>query len=225
MSKKINPHTYKEIIEIPEKYKHNLPTSYDVIGDIAQIKISEKLLPYKNNIADAFLKTYKHIKTVCLISPDSGELRKRNVEIIGGEKRLETVHKEYGAKFKLNIEKVYFSPRLATERKRIADLVKKNEVIIDMFTGIAPFPVLIAKHADPKIIYGIEKNEDAFLYAKENISLNNVLNKIEVINEDAIKILLDTSDLYIYKSSSSSSNLLFPSHNKFTTSAIFIALS
>jgi tRNA (guanine37-N1)-methyltransferase len=177
--------SYKEIVEIPEDLKNILPTSFDIIGDIALLKIPDELQKYKKDIADAFLKTYKNIKTVCEIKPVSGELRTRTIKIIGGEKKLETIHKEYNVRFKVNVEKTYFSPRLANERKKIADTVRKNEVIVDMFAGVAPFPIIIAKHADPKIIYAIEKNKDAVKYAKENIKINNLLDKIEVIHTDA----------------------------------------
>jgi tRNA (guanine37-N1)-methyltransferase len=177
--------SYKEIVELPEDLKNILPTSFDIIGDIALLKIPDELQKYKKDIADAFLKTYKNIKTVCEIKPVSGELRTRTIKIIGGEKKLETIHKEYNARFKVNVEKTYFSPRLANERKKIADTVRKNEVIVDMFAGVAPFPIIIAKHADPKIIYAIEKNKDAVKYAKENIKINNLLDKIEVIHTDA----------------------------------------
>ena len=205
---------YKEITDIPDKLKIVLPTSFDVIGDIALIKIPKELYPYKNKISQAFLQTYKHIKTVCLSSPVSGELRIRDIEIIGGENKLETIHKEYGAKFKLDIKKVYFSPRLATERKRIADLVKENEVIIDMFTGVAPFPIVIAKHANPRIIYGIEKNKNAFFYAKENVKLNKLLDKIEIFNDDAKNVDKIFEDLNI-KADRIIMNLPFSAQNFF----------
>jgi len=185
MNREKRPKSYKEIVEIPKNLIEELPTSFDIIGNIALIKIPDCLQKYKKNLADAFLTTYKNISTVCQVSPVSGELRTRNIEIIGGENKLETIHKEYGARFKVNIEKTYFSPRLANERRKIADQVKKNEIIIDMFTGVAPFPIIIAKHANPKIVYAIEKNEDAVRYAKDNVKLNMVLDKIEVIHADA----------------------------------------
>lgn len=185
MSREKRPRSYKEIVEIPKELIAELPTSFDIIGDIALVKIPDCLLEHKTKIADAFLKTYKHIHTVCQISPVSGELRTRPVKIIGGEKKTETIHKEFGAKFKADIEKTYFSPRLANERKKIANQVQEGEVIVDMFTGVAPFPIIIAKHSNPKIIYAIEKNKDAVEFAKENIKINKVLDKVEIIHEDA----------------------------------------
>ena len=57
-----------------------------------------------------------------------------------------------------------------------------------MFTGIAPFPIMIAKYAKPKIIYAFDKNKNAIKYAKENIKINNVLDKVELVCTDALNI-------------------------------------
>lgn len=182
------PRSYKEIISFPKKLQNELPTSYDIVGDIILIRLSKKLQRYKKEIGELLIKSNKNIKTVCLIEPVSGELRTRNIEVIAGEKLTETIHKEYGLNFNLDVEKTYFSPRLATERKRIAGLVKPGETIVDMFTGVAPFSIMIAKYASPKIIYAIDKNLDAVEYARQNIKRNNVLDKIEVIHADIKKV-------------------------------------
>lgn len=183
------PKSYKEIVEIPNDLLDELPSSYDIIGDIALIKIDDNLYKHRKKIAKAMLETSKNIKTVCLIKPVSGELRTRQIEIIGGEQKTETIYKEFGTMLKLDVGKVYFSPRLSSERKRVADLVKKDEIIVDMFTGVAPFPVMIAKYADPKIIYAIDKNKDAIDYAQFNITKNNALDKVELFCDDSRNII------------------------------------
>jgi tRNA (guanine37-N1)-methyltransferase len=183
------PKSYKEIVKIPSDLLDKLPTSYDIIGDIALVKIDEKLYKHRKKIAKAMLETSKSIKTVCLVKPVSGELRTRQVEIIGGEQRTETIYKEYDTMLKLDVSKVYFSPRLSSERKRVADLVKKDEIIVDMFTGIAPFPIMITKYANPKIIYAIDKNKDAIEYAQLNIAKNKALDKVELFCGDTRNII------------------------------------
>ena len=188
MNKDTKTKSYKGIIKIPQNLKKDLPTSFDVIGDIILVKLRDNLNKYKKQIAQALLKNHKNIKTVCLIHPVSGELRTRKIEIIGGEKRTKTIHKEYGLNFTVDIQKAYFSTRLANERKRITDQVKDNEIVVDMFTGVAPFPIMIAKYAKPKIIYAFDKNKDAIKYAKENIKINNVLDKVEAIYIDALNV-------------------------------------
>lgn len=202
------PRSYKEIISIPDNLKNKLPSSFDVIGDIILLKINRNLINYKKKIGDSLLAVNKNVKTVCMVEPVSGEFRTRNIEIISGENRSTTTHIEHGLIFDIDVKKTYFSPRLANERKRVAKLVRNNETVVDMFSGVAPFSIMIAKYANPKIIYAIDKNIEAIKYAKQNIKKNNVLDKIEVINADAKdihKILKNEADRIIM-------NLPFSSH-------------
>ena len=180
--------SYKEIVSIPDNLKHELPTSYDVVGDILLLKLPNNLMKYQNEIGESLLKSNKNIRTVCLIEPVSGEFRTRNIKVIAGVKQTKTTHKEYGLVLDVDIKKSYFSSRLATERKRIATLVKPNEIVVDMFAGVAPFSIMIAKYANPKIIYAIDKNKDAIALAQQNIKRNNVLDKIDSIHADARKV-------------------------------------
>lgn len=180
--------SYKKLVKVPKKFRKNLPTSYDIIGDIALIKIDQSLEKYNSLVGNAILKANKNIKTVCNKKPVSGELRTREIEVIAGEKKTETIHKEFGLKFFVDIEKVYFSPRLANERKRVSELVKKGEVIVDMFCGVGPFPIVIKKFSNPKIIFAVDKNKKAIELAKRNIRLNKMIEYIKPINEDAKNI-------------------------------------
>lgn len=158
----------------------------DFIGDIAVIKLKNEDIA--KEVANAIIKTNKHVKTVCLDRGVKEDFRIRDLEIILGES-TETTHKEYGIKMKLDIKKVYFSPRLAAERMRVAKQVKENEIVIDMFAGIAPFSLIIAKFAKPKKIYAIDKNPWAIKYARENVRINKMEEIIEVIEGDAKNIL------------------------------------
>lgn len=186
MKNEKKPNSYKEVAEIPAKLKEKLPSSFDVVGSILLIKLDIIFDNYKNEIANALLKSHKNIKTICQIYPVSGEFRTRKIEIIGGIESTETIHKEYGLKFYVDVKRTYFSSRLANERKRIMEQVKKDEIIVDMFTGVAPFSVMIAKYASPKIIYAFDKNTDAIKYAKKNITINKVLDKIDLIKGDSV---------------------------------------
>ena len=180
--------SYKDILQLPMGLQELLPTSFDIIGSILLVKLPEELVLYKKDIGKALLATQKHVETVCLVKPVTGELRTRDVEIIAGKKTTLTIHKEHGLFFYVDIEKTYFSPRLAGERKRIADQVQQNEVIVDMFTGVAPFPIMIATYAQPAMIIAVDKNKEAVHLAKKNCALNKTLDTIEIICDDAVHI-------------------------------------
>ena len=167
-----------------------VPTSYDVVGDIAILDIPEELKHAQELIAKAVFEVHPNVKVVAKkTGPIFGEFRVRGAEIIAGESRTITIHKEYGCRYKVDISKVYFSPRLATEHKRVASQVKPGETIIDMFAGVGPFSILIAKTMPIEKIYAIDKNPDAFELLKENINLNKVQDHIIPILGDAKEIV------------------------------------
>ena len=111
-----------------------------------------------------------------------GTIRIRDLELIAGEDDPVTIHKEHGARLKLNVKEVYFSPRLATERKRVSDSVHDGENILDMFCGIGPFPIVIARNNDVNIT-GVDINENAIKYFEENIKLNKLENILAICGD------------------------------------------
>ena len=112
-------------------------TSFDVVGDIAIIKVPEKLQHRKLVIAQAVMKTNSNIKTVLnQTSPVSGSFRLRELEHLFGEEKTETIYQEYGCCFKVDLASAYFSPRLSFERMRITNLVSHGETIVNMFAGV-----------------------------------------------------------------------------------------
>ncbi len=124
-----------------DEIKNLAPRSFDIFGGIAVLRLVDDLRNYESEIAGALLLSHSNIKTVCIDSGVKGEFRLRNLRIIGGDNNFISVHKENGMEFKADISKVYFSPRLATERERLCLLVQDGEFVLDAFAGVAPFSV------------------------------------------------------------------------------------
>ncbi len=208
---KAKVNSYKDFIKIHDEIKDKLPSSYDIIGNIAIIKLKDDALKYDNIIGDALLKSNKSIKTVCSTTSVGGEYRTRDIKIIAGKKTTETIHREYGLSFTLDVKNTYYSPRLANERMRITKLVKPNEIVVDMFAGVGPFSIMIAKYAKPKVVIAVDKNNYATDYAHKNILRNKVLDKVEIICTDSkyIKKFIDMKADRIIM------NLPFSSYNFF----------
>ncbi|MEM3399657.1 MAG: class I SAM-dependent methyltransferase family protein [Candidatus Micrarchaeia archaeon] len=149
--------------------------SFDIIGDIAVIEIDDALGEKKRIVADALMRMHRNIRVVARkTGPMGGIFRTRPLEIIAGENRTETLHRENGCVFKLDVASAYFSPRLSHERERIASLVGENEKVFALFAGVGPYPILIAKRQPKTKIYAIELNPHAFRYLEQNIRLNGV---------------------------------------------------
>lgn len=168
-----------------------LYSSFDIIGDIAILKLPRALEDKGAIIAEAVMQINKHVRTVlCQTSPVSGEYRLRELRWLGGERKTETIHKEHGCLFKVDLAKCYFSPRLLYERMRIARQVKPGEVIVNMFAGVGCFSIIIAKHSGAKKIYSIDINPNAVRYMQINISLNKVDDIVEAIEGDSKEVIL-----------------------------------
>ncbi|AKB19156.1 MULTISPECIES: class I SAM-dependent methyltransferase family protein [unclassified Methanosarcina] len=191
--------------------------AYELIGDIALLEDPD-LDPQKaSRIADALLLTHPNIKTVLKpLTPVIGEFRVREFEIVAGEPRTVTVHREYGCRYKVDLAKAYFTPRLSTERSRILSWILEGDTVVDMFAGVGPYSILIAKSKKPARVVAIDKNPDAVGYLRENITLNSAKN-IETIEGDAreeAKRFAGTADHVIM-------NLPHSAH-EFLDSAVFL---
>jgi tRNA (guanine37-N1)-methyltransferase len=174
---------YRTLVDVPEDVRPMLPSSYDTLGTIAVVKMADDVLPYSAEVGRAILATQKSIKTVCVDSGVADQFRTRRIKVVAGERATETTHKEYGMVYKMDVSKVFFSPRLATEREIVSKQVNPGEVVIDMFAGIGPFALLIAKTRKPKVVYAIDMNPDAIGYMKENMTVNKVSNVVPVLGD------------------------------------------
>ena len=160
--------------------------SYDIIGNIAIIRVPEELKSQSLIIAETIMQTQKHVKTVLRqISAVSGEYRLRRLQHIGGEDRTETLHREFGCIFNVDLSRCYFSPRLSFERMRIAKLAQPNETVVNMFAGVGNFSILMAKQSEARTILSIDVNPVAVKYMRTNIRLNRVQNRVVPIQGDA----------------------------------------
>ena len=190
--KKKQMKTFIELLEnkLPPHLLASLPHAMDFVGDIAIIEIPPELSAYRNTIGKAVLKSYKNVRTVLSkAGAVSGTYRLREFNIITGEPKTETIHKEYGCQYHVDLAKAYFSPRLSQEHNRVASLVKENETVVDLFAGVGPFSILIAKTHENVKIYAIDVNPQAVELLTKNIRLNSVEGKVHSILGDARKIV------------------------------------
>jgi len=164
--------------------------AFDIVGDIAVIKLPGQLSPKRHLIGQALMGVHKNLRTVlCQVGPVGGEFRTRQLEVVAGEPRTETTHRESGCAFKVDLSQVYFSPRLAHERFRIASLVKPGEEVTNLFAGVGCYSIIIARHSKAARVYSIDKNPVAFNYVRENVHLNKVGDRVLPILGDAREVI------------------------------------
>lgn len=164
--------------------------AYSTLGRTALVNFpNETKKSEKIKFAKEILEKNKSISTVLEKSGMfKGRLRKQETNYLAGIKTKEVIYKENGCEFRFNVDSTYFSPRLSNERIQIAKEIKKGEVVMVMFAGVAPFPIVIAKNSEAKKIYSNELNVLANKYAQINIKKNKLGNKVELIPGDIKKV-------------------------------------
>ena len=177
----------------PEKAKL-LWSRIDLIGDIALIKKpfmhDEISVEELKLLATRLLESLKSIRSVWLVvSPVEGPYKTRRLLHLAGEERTTTLYKEHGCVFKVDISKVFITPRLSYEHLRVSRMVRVGERVLNMFAGVGTFSIIIARHSRPSKVYSIDINEDAYSLMVENISLNRVSGIVEPYLGDAARVV------------------------------------
>lgn len=171
--------------ELKQIYK-----SYDIVGSIAVVRVPESQKHHSKLIAEAIMNTHRDVKAVWRQSSSVlGEYRLRSLEFILGEKKTtETEYREHGCLYKTDLRKAFFSPRLSYERIRISELIQRNEVVLNMFSGVGCYSISIAKHSRPLRVYSVDLNPCAVKYLRENVRLNRVERVVVPIQGDAKEV-------------------------------------
>ncbi|GAB7013455.1 class I SAM-dependent methyltransferase [Halolamina salina] len=153
--------------------------TYERLGDV--VLVDEDDPERADEIAEAIVESDIPVRSV--LNRDSkvkGETRVRDWAVLAdeGEQRppTETVHREYGHEFAVDVAEVYFSPRLATERHRVVEQVEPGEHALDMFAGVGPYAIPMAD-AGAEVV-ACDLNPDAIRYLEENAERNGVADRI-----------------------------------------------
>ncbi|MHA1614655.1 MAG: class I SAM-dependent methyltransferase [Candidatus Thorarchaeota archaeon] len=181
------PRTLVDALEgrLPSEKLALLPRAYDLIGDIAILEIPDELVSHSELIGEVFHNIHSNFNTVLAKKGAvSGTTRVRDYILLAGENRTKTIHTEYGCRLAVDVAKAYFSPRLLEEHHRIAQLVESGEVVVDMFCGVGPFAIHIAKQKEAKVI-AIDINTSAIDLLCESIGLNKLVGSILPVVDDA----------------------------------------
>jgi len=174
---------------LTEKESEELFSAFDQIGDIIVVRIPDSLVSKKKIIGETLLDQVKTANSVFYQSSAvEGNFRTRNLELLAGNDKTETEYKEYGCRFIVDVEKAFFSPRLSTERERIANLVKDGEVIINMFGGVGMFSIMAAKKKKCTV-FNIDINPVASQLCEKNVERNKLMGNVISINGDAAQII------------------------------------
>lgn len=170
-------------LDLPAELKALLPQRWEFVGDVAVIRLDERLRPYEAKIGAAYADALD-VSSVCVDRGGiHGELRRPKVDLIHGESS-ESVRLENGILYKLDVRELMFASGNVDERARMGSLDCEGETVVDMFAGIGYFTIPLAKHSGAELVYACEKNPQSFHYLKENIAINNVEERVRPVLGD-----------------------------------------
>ncbi len=157
-----------------------------MVGDLAIVKFPNASTEAKKRAGEELMKEMKNVKGVFeQVGGIEGDFRLRKLSHLAGERRTMTLHRENGCVFKVDVMKCYYSPRLSTERLRVAEMVSPTETVLNMFAGVGPFSITVARKRGVQVT-SCELNEDAYRLHLENNGLNKVEDRVTTICADAL---------------------------------------
>lgn len=183
------PASLKEALDtlIPDNLQSLIPSAFDQIGDLVVIEIPDELQSYKSEIGSAMLNISNNVKGVFMkTSAVNGLTRTRSLKFLSGSDETFTVHKEYGIRIAVDIEKIYFSPRLSTEHHRITSQIS-IETVLDMFGACGPFALHIAKNTESTVT-SIDINPIAKELIEKSVGMNRLKGQIIPLTGDAMVV-------------------------------------
>ncbi|MGA2120761.1 MAG: class I SAM-dependent methyltransferase family protein [Methanoregula sp.] len=130
--------------------------------------------------AERLLASRPSLRTVVFAQGEvHGEYRIREFRVLAGDPTTRTKVTEHGHIFTVDLAGAYFSARLSTERQRILAQIQEGEVVLDMFAGVGPFAIILAKRAS--LVVASDLNPRAIGLMLENIAQNRTKNVLPML--------------------------------------------
>lgn len=183
--------SYKDLIKhrIPRNLICRLPTSYDIVGNVILIRIPYELKEYEKIIGEALLKFHKKAKAVyTIVGGTLGRTRITPLRLIAGKNIEKTVYVEHGCKIVVFPGKTYINPSLSFEHKRVSEQISDGDRVLDMFSGVGGFSILIASTKKAKV-YAVDINPYAIKSMLLSIPLNRFRGELFPILGDVAEVV------------------------------------
>lgn len=157
-----------------------VPTSYARIGDI--VVVQGDLPERATEIGEALLDLHGDCEVVLHLDDIEGGSRRPTVSHVAGPPRTETVHREHGVRYALDLQEVMFSPGNQHERNRMGAVISPPERVVDLCAGIGYFSLPMA--AGGAQVVAIERNPASYRWLSRNITANDLDDRITPICDD-----------------------------------------
>jgi tRNA (guanine37-N1)-methyltransferase len=152
-----------------------------VVGDIVLVRVPKSLEDRRAEIGTALLSFVPGARLVGADRGVRGPERRRKVETIAGQGPWRTRHRENGIELDVDLERAYFSPRLAREHARVAEEVERGDGVYDLCCGVGPFSVTIARDGRARSITAVDANPAAIELMRATLRRYSFGPKVEAV--------------------------------------------
>lgn len=170
---------------MPEAAVEALPGGWQRVGDVLLLRLPDALEPHEAQVAEVYADVLD-ARAVLQVEGAEGELREPRTRHLFGDEDTETTHREDGLAFRLDPAEVLFSAGNHHERHRLTDQVEPGERVVDLFAGIGYFTLPLAR-AGAEVV-ACEKNPPSAAYLRQNATLNDLADWVEVREGDAREV-------------------------------------
>jgi tRNA (guanine37-N1)-methyltransferase len=177
-----HPTDYRELLDLSAEEKAELPRSFDVVGDLVLVRIPPELSFRAAEIGGALLAFVPGARLVGADHGVRGAARRRSLEVIAGGGGWRTRHRENGVEIEVDLERAYFSPRLAREHARVAEEVRAGDRVYDLCCGVGPFALAIARDGRARAITALDSNPEALALLRLSWSRQGFTTPLTVVS-------------------------------------------
>lgn len=181
---------------VEDIFRSVLPTdkegmaSFTKIGHIVHVNLRDHLLPFKELIGEVLLDKVAASRTVVnKINIIDNTYRNFKMEVLAGEEDYMVTLKENRCVFEFDFATVYWNSRLCTEHERIVNIVKKDQVLFDVFAGVGPFSIPVSKNGGQ--VWANDLNPESFKWLQHNAKKNKIGDNLKMFNKDGKDFILE----------------------------------
>ena len=119
------------------------------------------------------------VERVGRVSEIVGEKREPTVEMVLGEDDW-VIRRENGIDYGYNLTKCMFSAGNVNERRRMGEVAKQDEVVLDLYAGIGYYTLPILVHSQAEHVHCCEWNPNSVKALETNLRSNGVSDRCSV---------------------------------------------
>ncbi len=170
---------------LPIDMIESLPKGWRRVGTVGMLELSHKLWPWRQQIGKSYLSVLSEFTTIIhKVGITKTAIRTPEYEILAGKTETITEHRELNCRYWIDPLKLTFSTGNHAERKRLIEIVKEGEQVLDMFACVGNISIPISVHHPSTQIKGIEINPYAYSFLEKNIQVNHLEDRYEPILGD-----------------------------------------